>query len=144
MSDSPVISWEPADRWTAGHASELYDVARWGKGYFSVGENGHLYVHPGKDPARSISLKDLSDSLVKRGIQMPILMRFGEIIKTRLGEINQAFQSAIRDHGYKAGYRCVFPIKVNQQRHVVEEVYRFGRPYGFGLEAGRRDRKSVV
>ena len=142
--EATSVSWEPADRWTTTDASEMYDVTRWGKGYFSVGENGHLYVHPGKDPARQIDLKELIDSLVARGIQPPILLRFGEIIKQRLSEIHGAFDSAIRDHGYKGGYRCVFPIKVNQQRHVVEEVYQYGRPYQFGLEAGSKPELLAV
>jgi len=143
-AETTFVSWEPADRWTTTDAAELYDVLRWGKGYFSVGENGHLFVHPGKDPARRIDLKTLIDSLVARGIQPPILLRFGEIIKKRLSEIHQAFQQAIKDHNYKGEYRCVFPIKVNQQRHVVQEVYEFGRPYRFGLEAGSKPELLAV
>lgn len=138
------VSWEPADRWTTTDAVELYDVDRWGKGYFSVGENGHLYVHPGKDPLRRISLKELIDSFILRGINLPVLVRFGEIIKHRMGEIHQAFSNAIREHSYKGDYCCVFPIKVNQQRHVVEEVYQYGRPYGFGLEAGSKPELLAV
>ena len=78
---------EPAERWTVTDASELYDVAAWGKGYFSVGQNGHLWVHPSKDPNRRIDLKELVDKLVLRGIHPPILIRFGEILKHRLGQI---------------------------------------------------------
>jgi arginine decarboxylase len=135
---------EPADRWTTFDASELYDVASWGKGYFSVGANGNLWVHPSKDPARSIDLKELVDQLVLRGISMPILIRFGEVLRHRLSEIHQAFQAAIAEHGYRGGYSCVYPIKVNQQRQVVEEVFRFGRPYGFGLEAGSKPELLAV
>src|SRR3954463_9914867 len=113
---------EPADRWSATEASELYDVASWGKGYFAVGKNGNVWVHPGKDPARGIDLKELVDNLEKRGIALPILIRFGEILKHRLGEMHAAFQNAIAEHNYKGAYSCVFPIKVNQQRQVVEEV----------------------
>src|SRR6188768_3931309 len=92
-SSSPVR--EPADRWTTTEASELYDVGSWGKGYFSVGKNGNLWVHPAKDPARGIDLKELVDNLQLRGIALPILIRFGEILKHRLGEMHQAFQNAI-------------------------------------------------
>ena len=136
--------YEPAERWTVSDASELYDVNAWGKGYFSVGPNGHLWVHPSKEPARGIDLKELVDKLVLRGIHPPILLRFGEILKHRLGEIHGAFQNAIQEHGYKAEYRCVFPIKVNQQRQVVEEVYEFGKPYHFGLEAGSKPELLAV
>jgi len=135
---------EPAERWTIADSSEMYDVASWGKGYFSVGQNGHLYVHPDKDPARAIDFKELVDTLVLRGISLPILIRFAEILRHRLSEIHSAFQSAITDHGYKGGYCCVYPIKVNQQRQVVEEVFRFGRPFKFGLEAGSKPELLAV
>jgi arginine decarboxylase len=135
---------EPSERWTVGDAAELYDVASWGKGYFSVGENGHLMVHPTKDPNRRIDLKELVDTLILRGINLPILIRFAEILKHRVAEIHQAFQSAIAEHGYQGRYCCVYPIKVNQQRQVVEEVFQFGRPYGFGLEAGSKPELLAV
>ena len=135
---------EPADRWSIAEAGEMYDVARWGKGYFSVGKNGHVIVHPDKDPARCIDLKELVDNLQLRGISLPILIRFGEILKHRLGEVHQAFQNAIAEHNYKANYCCVYPIKVNQQRQVVEEVFQYGRPYKFGLEAGSKPELLAV
>ena len=115
-----------------------------GKGYFSVGENGHLFVHPTKEATRSTDLKQLVDSLQLRGISLPILIRFAEILQHRLGEMHDAFQSAITEHGYGGRYCCVYPIKVNQQRQVVEEVFRFGRPFGFGLEAGSKPELLAV
>jgi len=135
---------EPADRWTTTDAAELYDVASWGKGYFSVGQNGHLVVHPTKEANRGIDLKQLVDTLGWRGISLPILIRFADIIKHRLGEIHQAFDSSIREHGYQGTYCCVYPIKVNQQRQVVEEVFRYGRAYKFGLEAGSKPELLAV
>src|SRR5271167_3938774 len=135
---------EPADRWSTAEASELYDVASWGKGYFAVEPNGHVWVRPDKDPARGIDLKELVDNLQLRGISMPILIRFGEILKHRLGEMHQAFDNSIREHGYKSGYCCVYPIKVNQQRQVVEEVFQYGRKYKFGLEAGSKPELLAV
>jgi arginine decarboxylase len=142
VENAPVR--EPAERWTTADASELYDVAAWGKGYFSVGDNGHVLVHPTKDPHRSIDLMELVEKLELRGIYLPILIRFADILKHRLGEVHQAFMSAIADHNYKGSYRCVYPIKVNQQRQVVEEVFHFGRPYGFGLEAGSKPELLAV
>src|SRR5947209_4480290 len=135
---------EPADRWTTTEAAELYDVASWGKGYFSVGENGNLLVHPTKESNRSIDLKQLVDTLEWRGISLPILIRLAGILKHRLGEMNQAFESSIREHGYNGNYCCVYPIKVNQQRQVVEEVFQFGRAYNFGLEAGSKPELLAV
>jgi len=135
---------EPADRWSIAEAGELYDVASWGKGYFSVEPNGHVWVRPDKDPARGIDLKELVDNLQLRGISLPILIRFGEILKHRLGEMHQAFQNAIAEHSYKSSYCCVYPIKVNQQRQVVEEVFEYGRKYKFGLEAGSKPELLAV
>jgi arginine decarboxylase len=135
---------EPTERWTPAAASDFYDVASWGKGYFSVGENGHVRVHPEKDPARSIDLKELVDTLVLRGIDLPILIRFADILKHRLGELHAAFQTAIAEHHYQGQYCCVYPIKVNQQRQVVEEVLEFGKPFKFGLEAGSKPELMAV
>src|SRR5579885_1897780 len=135
---------EPTERWTPQSASDLYDVASWGKGYFSVGDNGHVHDHPENDPARSIDIKELVDTLVLRGINLPILVRFADILKHRLGELHSAFETAIAEHKYQGGYTCVYPIKVNQQRQVVEEVLEFGKPYKFGLEAGSKPELMAV
>ncbi len=143
LSEGTLVR-EPAERWTAADASELYDVDRWGKSYFSVSPQGHLLVHPAKEASRSIDLKQLVDTLLLRGISLPILIRFAEILKHSLMEIRQAFEHAIAEHGYQGGYLCAYPIKVNQQRQVVEEVFRFGRPFKFGLEAGSKPELLAV
>src|SRR5687767_14375607 len=130
--------------WSIHDASELYEVARWGNGYFSINATGHVEVHPTKDPQRGIDLKELVDRLQLRGISLPVLVRFTDILKHRLGEIHAAFQSAISQNQYQGGYSCVYPIKVNQQRQVVEEVLNFGRPYRFGLEAGSKPELLAV
>jgi arginine decarboxylase len=130
--------WSPTD------AAELYDVPRWGQGYFGVSEQGHLQVHPTKDPNRGVDLKRLVDRLQLRGLAVPILIRFTDILKHRLGEIHGAFQSAIAQNQYQGKYVCVYPIKVNQQRQVVEEVLNFGAQYGFGLEAGSKPELLAV
>ena len=135
---------DAAERWSQQDAIELYDIERWGKGYFSIHKDGHVLVHPDKDPARSLDLKNLVDTLILRGISLPILIRFTEILKHRLGEIHAAFQTAITEHKYNGRYCCVYPIKVNQQRQVVEEVLEFGRPYNFGLEAGSKPELLAV
>ena len=133
-----------ADTWSVVDASELYEVARWGKGYFSVGDDGHLRVHPAKEAERFIDLKELVDRLQLRGIGLPILVRFSDILRHRLGDIHDAFRNAIAQHQYLGRYVCVYPIKVNQQRQVVEEILDFGRPYQFGLEAGSKPELLAV
>ena len=122
---------EAVDRWSHVDSSELYAVPRWSKGYFSVGENGHLLVHPDRDPNRSIDMKKLIDRLQLRGLDAPVLLRFNGILHDRVRELNDAFAIAMRDHNYQADYRCVYPIKVNPQRRVVEKNLEYGRPYGF-------------
>jgi len=139
-----AIVLEPAERWSTEHARDLYDVSSWGKGYFSIDSEGHARVHPTKEPARSIDLKELVDTLILRGIDLPVLIRFADILKHRLGEIHDVFSTAMAEHHYQGNYCCVYPIKVNQQRQVVEEVLEFGRPYKFGLEAGSKPELIAV
>jgi len=135
---------DAVDRWTVTDASEMYEVPRWGKGYFSVNEKGHLAVHPNKDPSIGIDMKELIERLQLRGLDLPILLRFNGILKDRLREINDVFAQAIKEHDYKGRYICVYPIKVNQQRHVVEQVISYGKMYGFGLEAGSKPEMLAV
>jgi len=142
---SPAVASTSSTRaWSVHDASELYEVARWGHGYFSINAAGHLDVRPTRDPSRAIDLKELVDRLQLRGISLPVLIRFTDILRHRLGEIHAAFQAAITQNQYQGGYSCVYPIKVNQQRQVVEEVLDFGRPYRFGLEAGSKPELLAV
>jgi arginine decarboxylase len=131
-------------QWTTLEAAELYEVANWGKGYFAVNAEGCLAVHPDKDPDRAIDLKLLIDRLQAQGVHLPVLIRFGDLLKHRLGEIQAAFQRAIDEYEYQSRYQCVYPIKVNQQRQVVEEVLRCGHAHGVGLEAGSKPELLAV
>jgi arginine decarboxylase len=130
--------------WKLHDAFETYGVKNWGKGYFGINKLGHVTVHPDKDPDRAIDLKELVDSIRARGIQPPLLLRFTDILKHRIGEIAGAFRKAMDEYGYAGEYACVYPIKVNQQRHVVEEVIHFGKEYGFGVEAGSKPELLAV
>jgi arginine decarboxylase len=130
--------------WTSADATELYEIARWGQGYFAIGDNGQVKIHPTKDQSRSIDLKQLVDDLERRGITLPTLIRFSDVLQHRLRDISEAFQRAMAQHDYAGRYICVYPIKVNQQRQVVEEVLNFGRRYGFGLEAGSKPELLAV
>ncbi len=135
---------EMIDPWKVQDSQDVYEIAQWGKGYFSVNSKGHVAVHPNKRPEEAIDLKLLIDQLQDRGIQLPILLRFTDILRHRVGEIHEAFKTAIADCAYKGEYVCVYPIKVNQQRQVVEEILDFGKPYGFGLEAGSKPELLAV
>ena len=132
------------EQWKIQDAVDMYGVHRWGKGYFGINARGHVTVNPDKRPDHAIDLKDLIDQLQLRGIQLPILLRFTDILRHRVGEIAEAFKSAMTEYGYTGQYCCVYPIKVNQQRHVVEEILDFGRPFNFGLEAGSKPELLAV
>jgi arginine decarboxylase len=130
--------------WTIADTEALYRIQQWGQGYFSVNTDGHVAVHPTQDAALQIDLKKLVDELRERDIQLPVLVRFTDILKHRVARMHAVFKNAIAEHDYKGQYRCVYPIKVNQQRHVVQEILDFGRPYGFGLEAGSKPELLAV
>ena len=130
--------------WTVEHSADLYDIAKWSDGYFSISPDGTILVAPDRDPANAIDLKHLVDRLDQRGLKLPILLRFNGILADRLKTLGDCFQRAIDDHDYHNGYRCVYPIKVNQQRDVVQQIIRHGRSHGFGLEAGSKPELLAV
>lgn len=130
--------------WKLADSIETYGIRTWGKGYFGVNKQGHVTVHPNKRTDQSIDLKQLVDELRDRDYQLPILVRFTDILRHRVSEIAGAFQSAIKEFDYGGDYCCVYPIKVNQQRHVVEEILDFGKPFNFGLEAGSKPELLAV
>jgi len=131
-------------RWTVEDSSTLYGLPDWGKGYFGVNSAGHVTVMPDRSVERSIDLHELIEGLHERDLRTPVLLRFTDILANRLGEIHNAFKKAIADHEYGGEYRCVYPIKVNQQKHVVEEIRDFGEPRGFGFEAGSKPELLAV
>ena len=137
-----MIEHQPS--WKTVDSAELYEVNRWGNGFFSVGDNGNLQVHPDRRADHAIDMKDLIDRLQARGLQLPVLLRFNGILKSRLAEIHQVFQQAIKEHKYQGGYSCVYPIKVNQQREVVAKIIEYGEEFGFGLEAGSKPELLAV
>ncbi|HTU19103.1 MAG TPA: biosynthetic arginine decarboxylase [Gemmataceae bacterium] len=135
---------ELLEKWKIADAIETYSIRHWGKGYFNINKAGHVTVLPNKRADESIDLKELIDQLQTRGIQLPILLRFTDILRHRVGEIHDAFCRAIEESEFQGSYCCVYPIKVNQQRHVVEEILDFGKPFHFGLEAGSKPELLAV
>src|SRR5687768_10564568 len=124
--------------WSVDDSAELYQVNAWGKGYFCVNPAGHLVVRPDMNPEREIDLFDVVQGLKERELTTPVVVRFSDILAHRLKHLHDAFAQAIAENDYQNRYTAVFPIKVNQQRLVVEEVYRYGQPFGFGLEVGSK------
>src|SRR3954465_10849552 len=137
-----LLAHDPLRRWSSADANDTYNIPRWGCGYFGVNEQGNLIVTPRastpETPAGAIDMKELIDELVARGIQLPILLRFSDILRARIELLCASFNGAIKEYGYSGQYRGVYPIKVNQNRTVVEEIIEFGRPFHYGLEAGSK------
>ncbi len=134
---------EPAS-WSAADAEELYHVGRWGQGFFRVGDDGELRVDPTRDGAATVSLLDIVEGLRARGFGTPLLLRFPGILRSRLADLAKAFEDAIREHSYRGRYHGVYPIKVNQQARLVEEILRFGAEHGFGVEVGSKPELLAV
>jgi len=130
--------------WSIDDATQVYNVDGWSNDYFSINERGHVVVHPGGPGTPAIDLKALVDEVRERGIAPPLLLRFSEIVEARVVELNEAFATAMREYGYRGKYRGVYPIKVNQDRYLVERVVDFGRPYHYGLEAGSKPELLAV
>jgi arginine decarboxylase len=138
MSVEPVRLNAPASSWSAEQSAELYRVASWGDPYFSVSDAGNVTVHPVEDPALSIDLAAVVSELCKRGVQLPVLVRFQDILRMQVRRLNEAFADAIAESGYANEFRGVYPIKVNQLHEVVDEVLDAGRDFGLGLECGSK------
>lgn len=111
---------------------------RWGDGYFSISPDGTVLVTPGRDSETPVELKSIVDRLIERGLELPILLRFNGILRDRLNRLDECFRQAIDEYGYRSRYRCVFPIKVNQQREVVQQIVSEGSKLGFGIEVGSK------
>lgn len=141
----PVAAPAPAEPWSIDAARALYNVEGWGAGYFDVNERGHVVVRP--DPERphlQLDLRDLAADLEGQGIQLPVLLRFSDILRSRIETLSERFANAIKEFDYTGGYTTVYPIKVNQQRHVVEEIVQFGKTHGVGLECGSKPELQAV
>ena len=130
--------------WSVADAVETYGIDDWGRGHFCISDAGHVLVTPPDQAGHAIDLKALVDEVRQRGVGLPLLLRFSDILRSRIDELNRAFQNAIDEYGYQGAYRGVYPVKVNPQRQVVEEVVRFGRPYHHGLEAGSKPELLAV
>jgi arginine decarboxylase len=124
--------------WTTDDSRDLYNIEGWGIGYFDINERGHVTVHPTRNPERGLDLYELAMDLDAQGVGLPLLLRFSDILRTRIEMLQERFRSATEDFDYTGAYTTVYPIKVNQQRHVVEEIVQFGRKYNVGLEVGSK------
>jgi arginine decarboxylase len=130
--------------WTINDALETYNVKRWGERYFGINDAGNVVAYPTGTRSQSIDLKELVDDIQRRGIGLPLLIRFSDILKSRVEELNEAFRRAIKEFDYQGIYKGVYPIKVNQQRQVVEEILAYGKKYDYGLEAGSKPELLAV
>ncbi len=132
------------DAWTAASSEALYRAEAWGQGYFKIHQNGKVYVHPMGSEGVGVDLYEIVEGLHKRGVHTPVLLRFTDIVDHRLRTLRDAFARAIEENDYQGGYLAAYPIKVNQQHQVVEEIARYGHELGFGLEVGSKPELLAV
>jgi arginine decarboxylase len=131
--------------WSIDRARATYNIEGWGAGYFDISNAGNVVVRP--DPERphlSLDLREIAADLEGQGIALPVLLRFSDILKSRIQHLSERFAGAIKEFNYTGGYTTVYPIKVNQQRHVVEEIVQFGARHGVGLECGSKPELQAV
>jgi arginine decarboxylase len=126
------------ETWDIPSAIALYNIDRWGTGYFTIDGAGNVQVMPTLAYGKAIDLMDVISEARDRGMAFPLVIRFQDLLRHRVETINRAFQSAIAEANYQNVYKGVFPIKVNQLREVIEEIMDAGRPFNFGLEAGSK------
>ena len=133
------IRKEALEHWSAEDSAELYGIRNWGNGYFDVADDGGLVVSPFPgNNAPSVNLLDVVNGIKDRGMNMPVLLRVSNILDSQIKLLHTSFRRAIKQTGYQGVYKGVFPIKVNQQQQVIEEITRFGREFHHGLEAGSK------
>lgn len=134
-----MVKKESLERWTVDDAAELYGIRNWGAGYFDISSSGDVVYCPDrKNKSTQISLTEIISGIKGRGLDMPVLLRIGNVLDSQISLLHESFRSAIARFSYKGVYRGVFPIKVNQQQQVLEEVTEFGARYHHGLEAGSK------
>jgi arginine decarboxylase len=132
------------DRWNIYKSRTTYGIDNWGGDYFSINENGHITVAPNGPDGASISLYDLVQSVHERQIELPVLFRFNGILRHRIRTIYAAFNNAIAEHNYQGRYLPAYPIKVNQQRHIVDVIRQVGNEVSMGLEVGSKPELLAV
>ena len=131
-------------KWRIEDSSELYNIEGWGVGYFGINKAGNVIVKPHRDPDQAIDIKAILDELSLRDVAMPVLLRFPDILSERIETISNCFSKAKNEYEYNGNYFTVYPIKVNQQRPVVEEIVRYGKKFNIGLEAGSKPELHAV
>jgi arginine decarboxylase len=130
--------------WNSEKSAELYGINNWGNGYYRVNPAGNVQITPQGTNGPSVDLYELTQDLLDRGIRVPIMIRFPDIIKSRVELLHNCFKKASADHAYKGEYCGVYPIKVNQQKHLVHELVKFGKDARLGLECGSKPELLVV
>jgi arginine decarboxylase len=143
-----IVDTEPpqiAPTWSIDAARALYNIEGWGAGFFDVNDAGHVIVRPDRDrPDRTLDLFDIARDLEEQGVTLPVLLRFSDILRSRIEQLTLRFSEARAEFGFTGEYTTVYPIKVNQQRHVVQEIVEFGKEHGVGLECGSKPELQAV
>ncbi|HPX92512.1 MAG TPA: arginine decarboxylase, partial [Spirochaetota bacterium] len=134
-----MIKKDLLSRWNTEKSEELYGIKNWSAGYFNISNQGEVTISPfGAKSDVNVSMMDIISGIKQRGLDMPVLLRIENLLDSQISYINESFRKAIKELNYQGEYRGVYPIKVNQQQQVIEEVSKFGQRYHHGLEVGSK------
>lgn len=140
----PAPDQLPRGQWTLDAARELYQIEAWSQGFFDINQRGHVVVRPQRTEGPDIDIHEVVEGLRERGINTPVLIGFSDLLTQRIRDLQAAFAEAINENGYRGRYCAVYPVKVNQQRHLTEQVYANCAEHGFGLEVGSKPELLAV
>lgn len=140
----PLVTREITRQWTIEDSEALYRIEGWGQPYFSINAAGHITVSPKGERGGSLDLFELVNALKQRNLALPLMIRFSDILEDRIERLNACFAKAIARYNYPGTYKGVYPVKCNQQRHLIEDLVTFGKPHQFGLEAGSKPELMIA
>ncbi|MDP6361324.1 MAG: arginine decarboxylase, partial [Planctomycetota bacterium] len=135
--------WNESPEWSIEDSERLYDFNAWGGGHFGVSQSGEVVIQPGETQAAA-SIFSILDELRNKNLRPPFLLRFPQLLERNVKSLHDSFEASLQRHGYKAGYKGVFPVKVNQTQMVVEAIHRAGQEHAYGLEAGSKAELCAV
>lgn len=126
--------------WTVEDSRKLYAIEKWGQPFFNINDQGNVSVSTDikSCAGKNIDLYDLTTDLQERGLKLPILVRFPDILHSRIENLNTCFQNAFKESDYNGKYFGVYPVKVNQEKHLIEDIVKIGKDYNLGLECGSK------
>jgi len=129
---------DPVKKWSVEDSRELYGIKRWGEGFFDINDRGNVCITPFEDKSIRVDFYEIVKSAISRGIRLPVLFKFTDILQSMVNKLHSCFASSIKSYEYNGNYILAYPIKVNQQFQVVSDIVECGNNHSVGLEAGSK------